>query len=138
MKKWVRQLTGIAVCVCMLICGGTSPITAVAQEADIQIEPRLAYISAYNVQLSISDTGVATITGSVTGKAGVTNTSVKVTLQKSVSGTWTDVESWEASSDGRSASVNTTYQVSRGTYRVTMTCSANGESTSATSASKTY
>lgn len=122
----------------MLICGGTSPITVVAQEADIQIEPRLAYISAYNVQLSISDTGIATITGSVTGKTGVTHTSVKVTLQKSVSGTWTDVESWEASSDSRKTSVDTTYQVSRGTYRLVMTCSANGESTSATSASKTY
>ncbi len=134
----MRQVTGVVVCVCMLLCGGVSPITAVAKEANIQIEPRLAYISAYNVQLSISDNGVATITGSVMGKAGVTHTYVKVTLQKSESGTWTDVESWEASSDSRKSSVDTTYQVSRGTYRLVMTCSANSESTSATSATKTY
>ena len=138
MKKLIRQLTGIAACVCMLLCGGTLPITAVAKEASVQIEPRMTYILSYGADLSISNNGVATITGSVTGKAGVTQTSVKVTLQKSVSGTWTNVESWEASSDGRSASVNTTYQVSRGTYRVTMTCSANGESESTTSATKTY
>ena len=138
MKKWIRKLAGIVVCVCMLICGGASPITAAAEETDVQIEPRLAYISTYNVQLSISDTGVATIKGMVTGRMGVTHTSVKVTLQKSVSGTWTDVESWEASSDSRKASIDTTYQVSRGTYQLVMTCSANGESTSATSASKTY
>lgn len=138
MKKLIRQLTGIAACVCMLLCGGTLPITAVAKEMDTQIEPRLTYISTYNVQLSISDNGTATIMGTVTGRIGVTQTSVKVTLQKSVSGTWTNVESWEASSDSRSASVNTTYQVSRGTYRVTMTCSANGESESTTSETKTY
>ena len=134
----MRQVTGVVVCVCMLLCGGVSPITAVAKEANIQIEPRLAYISAYNVQLSISDNGVATITGSVMAKAGVTHTYVRVTLQKSESGTWTDVESWEASSDSRKSSVDTTYQVSRGTYRVTMTCSANSESKSETSATKTY
>ena len=138
MKKLIRQLSGIVVCVCMLLCGGVSPITAVAKEASVQIEPRMTYILSYGADLSISNNGVATITGSVTGKAGVTQTSVKVTLQKSVSGTWTNVESWEASSDGRSASVNTTYQVSRGTYRVTMTCSANGESESTTSETKTY
>lgn len=138
MGKLMRQVTGVVVCVCMLLCGGVSLITAVAKEANIQIEPRLAYISAYNVQLSISDNGVATITGSVMGKAGVTHTYVKVTLQKSESGTWTDVESWEASSDSRKSSVDTTYQVSRGTYRLVMTCSANSESTSATSATKTY
>lgn len=138
MKKLMRQLTGIAVCVCMLLYGGTSSITAVAEELSVQIEPRMTYISTYNVQLSISDNGIATIMGTVTGRIGVTQTSVKVTLQKSVSGTWTDVESWEASSDSRKASVDTTYQVSRGTYRVTMTCSANSESTSATSATKTY
>ena len=138
MKKLMRQLTGIVVCVCMLLCGGTSAITAVAKEVDVQVEPRMVSILSYGTDLSISDNGVATITGSVMGKAGVTHTYVKVTLQKSVSGTWTDVESWEVSSDNRSASVNTTYQVSRGTYRVTMTCSANSESTSATSATKTY
>ena len=138
MKKLIRQLTGIAACVCMLLCEGTFPITAVAKEASMQIEPRMTYILSYGADLSISNNGVATITGSVTGKAGVTQTSVKVTLQKSVSGTWTNVESWEASSDSRNASVNTTYQVSRGTYRVTMTCSANGESESTTSETKTY
>ena len=134
----MRQVTGVVVCVCMLLCGGVSPITAVAKEANVQIEPRMTYILSYGADLSISNNGVATITGSVMGKVGVTHTYVKVTLQKSVSGTWTDVESWEASSDSRKASVDTTYQVSRGTYRVTMTCSANSESKSETSATKTY
>jgi hypothetical protein len=57
---------------------------------------------------------------------------------QNVSDKWVDVESWETSSDTRSASVAETYQVSRGTYRVTMICSADGETKTATSAERTY
>ena len=84
MKKLMRQVTGVVVCVCMLLCGGVSPITAVAKEANVQIEPRMTYILSYGADLSISNNGVATITGSVMGKVGVTHTYVKVTLQKSI------------------------------------------------------
>ena len=50
---------------------------------------------------------------------------------QNVSDKWVDVESWETSSDTRSASVAETYQVS-------MICSADGETKTATSAERTY
>lgn len=102
------------------------------------VEPRMTYIFSYSTELSISSNGVATITGMVRGKSGVTSTYVKVTLQKSESGEWLDVESWEDSSDTRSVTIAETYQVSRGTYRVVMTCSANSETKTITSAERTY
>lgn len=83
MKRFIQKVLGILVCACMLICGVSSPVMAHAGEMDMQIEPRMTYIASYTVYLAISSTGVATIDGTVYGKAGVTHTSVKVTLQQS-------------------------------------------------------
>ena len=112
----MKRLCKMAV-IYMLLCGLVLPIPVHAKEANVEIEPRMTSISAYSTELSISSTGVASISGFVRGKSGVTNTYVKVTLQKSVSGEWDDVKSWENSSSTRSTSVAETYQVSEGTYR---------------------
>ena len=106
-----------------------------AKEANVQIEPRMTSINAYHTELFISSAGVASISGYVRGKSGVTNAYVEVTLQKKVSGEWIDVESWEDSGT-RNSSISETYSVSRGTYRVVMICSADGETKSATSAER--
>lgn len=124
--------------ICMLLCGLVLPLSVHAKEANAQLMSKMTNISTYSTELSISSDGIASASGFVKGKSGVTSTYVKVTLQKSVSGKWVDVESWETSSDTRSASVAETYQVSRGTYRVTMICSADGETKTATSAERTY
>ena len=63
---------------------------------------------------------------------------MKVTLQQKVSGNWVDVKFWEDSNSTRSTTVAETYEVSRGTFRVTMTCSADGETKTLTSAERTY
>lgn len=139
MKRIRRICNALAICMCMLICGVILSMKVSAKEADIQmVEPRMTYIYSYSTELSISSDGVATVTGMIRGKSGVTSTYVEVTLQKSESGQWVDVESWEDSSSTRSVTVAETYQVARGTYRVTMTCSANGETKTATSAERTY
>lgn len=139
MKRINRICNTMAICMCMLICGTVLPLKVSAKETDIQmVEPKMTYIYSYSTELSISSDGVATVTGMIRGKSGVTSTYVKVTLQKSESGQWIDVESWEESSSTRSITIAETYQVVRGTYRVTMTCSANGETRTATSASRSY
>ena len=139
MKKMYGICSALVIYLCIMVCGFTSPLTVFAQEMETQaVEPRMTSIFSYSTELSISSNGVATITGAVNGKSGVTNTYVKVTLQKSQSGKWVDVKSWEDASSNRSASVSETYQVSRGTYRVTMTCSANTETKTLTSSEKTY
>lgn len=97
----------------------------------------MASISTYSTELTINN-GVASVTGFVRGKSGVTSTYVKVILQKKVSGDWIDVESWEDSSATRSITIAETYPVSKGTYRVVMTCSADEETKTAISAERTY
>lgn len=138
MQKLIRKIIGIMICVCILAYGTEPSMVVCAKEAEQQNEARMTYISSYDVGFSVSADGIVSISGSVTGKSGVTHAYVKVTLQKSVSGTWQNVESWEESSDGRHVSVEITHQVSRGTYRAVMTCSANGETQSKISATKTY
>lgn len=135
MKKLCRMAL---ICIVMLFCGLAFSVSVQAKEANARIEPRIARIYTYGTELSISSGGVASISGFVRGKSGVTSTYVKVTLQKSVSGEWVDVKSWDESNDTRSTSVTETYQVSHGTYRVNMTCSADGETETATSAERTY
>lgn len=102
----------VAICICA-VCVGIIPITAHAMEvSDKQIQPRMDYISSYGTELTISDSGEASVTGFVRGKKGVTNAYVKVTLQKKVSGSWVYVQSWESSGSGRNATIAETYSVS--------------------------
>lgn len=135
MKRLCRM---VFLCICMLFCGLVLPVSVHASEGNVQIEPRMTNISTYGTGLSISRDGVASISGYVRGKPGVTSTYVEVTLQEKVSDVWIDVESWEKSGNAIGASVAETYSVSRGTYRVVMTCSADGETKTATSAERTY
>mgnify|MGYP006916079038 CR=1 FL=1 len=94
--------------------------------------------ATYTVSLNISGNGTASVYGKVTGKAGVTSTYAKATLQRYESGSWIDVEEWENSNNGRIAIISETYQVSHGTYRVVLNCRANAESKSVISATKSY
>ena len=139
MKKMYRVYRVVMLCLCLLICNLSVPLTVFAQESDTQtVEPMMVSIFSCYTKLYISTDGSATITGTVKGKADVTYTYVKVTLQKSESGNWIDVKSWEDSNNGRSTTVSETYQVSRGTYRVVMTCSANSETKIVISEERTY
>lgn len=57
---------------------------------------------------------------------------------KKVSGSWTNVQSWETSGSGRNASVIETYAVSKGTYRVVASIKAGTENKAPVSAERTY
>ena len=138
MKKSKKIYRFVVLCLSTLLLVNLISIKGYAQTDSALVEPRMTYISTYSTDLSISDGGAATITGLVRGKTGVTNTYVKVTLQKSISGNWNDIESWEKSNNGRSTTISEVYQVSKGTYRVVMNCSANTESKTATSVTRTY
>ena len=128
----------IILCMCLVVGSILSPVASHAQEANVQVESRVEYITSCEAKLTISSSGVATCNGFVRGIAGVSSTYVKITLQQYVSGAWQDVESWEVSSSGRSTSISETYQVSKGTYSVVATCQANLEVKEAISTSETY
>ena len=137
MKK-LKRVSGVLLCLSIILGTLSVPMISKAED-EPTVESRMAYISSYTTQLSISDTGVASVTGTVRGKSGVTSTYVKCTLQMSVGGGWVDVISWEDSQSGIGASVLQTYQLSsRGTYRVYMVCRANTEEKTGTSAYRTY
>ncbi len=138
MRKILSFLTIMVVCVCTLFGGMSMPIIVKAEEP-VNVEPRMTYIALYSTDLSISSTGLASVTGRVRGQPGVTSTYVKCTLQMSVGGGWVDVKTWEDSSSTPGATVAVDYQLSsRGTYRVYMECRANTEEKTGTSAYRTY
>ena len=135
----MKRIWSIAViCALVLLCGVSLKVSAHEENVNMRIEPRMSSISTYGTELSISSEGIASVSGFVRGKAGVSSTYVKVTLQKKVSEKWTDINSWEDTNNARSTSIAQTYRVSKGIYRVSMTCSADSETKITTSAERTY
>lgn len=138
MKNIANFLKVTTLCICLLFTSMSLPIVVKAEEP-VRAETRMTYIMSYYTDLIISDTGVASVTGSVKGKSGVTSSYVKCTLQMSVGGGWVDVISWENTSSSPNSIVAVDYQLSsRGTYRVYMECRANTEEKTGTSAYRTY
>ena len=109
----------------------------ICNESDAQYEMRMTYISSYSCNLDIDSSGVASLFGSLKGKPGVNNAYVKVTLQKKVANIWVNISAWE-DMGGRTATVNETYSVSHGTYRIHFQGSAGNESVEDYSSNKTY
>lgn len=134
--KKVKKGVMLFGCLCMVMVPVT-PMVARANSVE-QIQPCSECISWYTVNLNISNTGVARVTASVTGKVGIENVYVKATLQKKSDGGWTNVKSWQSTKKGRYASIEETYTVSKGTYRVHATFKADSETKTMLSGTKTY
>lgn len=130
MKK-SRRISALCIMIAMLAVA----MPAIRTEA---MESRMTYIISYSADLYISNSGEASITGYVRGKGDVTSTYVSATLQRKSGNYWIDVESWEDSSTERNLSVVETYSVSRGTYRLVVTVTANTETKTAISDERTY
>lgn len=137
MKKIRISFYAVVLSLCIAFGAVSFPVVVYAEETTV--DSRMTYILSYTTDLSITSTGVATVTGNVRGKSGVTSSYVKCTLQMSIGGGWVDVKSWEHSSSTPNATIGETYQLSsRGTYRVYMVCRANTEEKDGTSAYRTY
>lgn len=141
MRKARKLLTGILLSILVMNALNIPTMEVYAAEVDEPIwedpvDP-MTYISSYGCNFTISSSGVTSLSGYIKGKPGVDDAYVLVTLQKQVSGGWSNVTSWD-DQGGRNASVSETYNVSRGTYRIEVYCSAGTESKTFDSASKTY
>lgn len=138
MRKILNFLVVMALCICTVFGGISMPMVVHAEDSE-SVQPRMTYIALYSTDLTISSTGMASVSGIVRGQPGVTSTYVKCTLQMSVGGSWVDVKTWEDSSSTPGATVIVDYQLSsRGTYRVYMECRANTEEKTGTSPYRTY
>lgn len=129
--KALRKLGVLLTLTCILVVSiGKSVVQAK--------ETRMVSIYSSSASLTIASDGTATIEASVMGKVGVTSTSVVATLQRETSSGWDDVATWEDSNTSRRTTISETYQVSRGTYRVVATVTADGETATKTSTTEIY
>ncbi|WP_195984044.1 hypothetical protein [Clostridium sp. D33t1_170424_F3] len=111
---------------CLLFAMGTQAMAATSVELDTdpvaadQIQPRYNDIVNMYADLSISN-GTAYVYAEAEGSSNVTKITIKATLQKKTSSGWSAVKTWSDTINGNSASLDETYPVSSGTYRVTAT-----------------
>jgi predicted HNH restriction endonuclease len=87
--------------------------------------PASTYINKASSTLAISQ-GTATIKGYVQRTQSADTIQLTTTLESYSNGSWSAVKSWSVYTTDLSASVNETYQVSRGTYRVCSTFTVSG------------
>lgn len=90
-----------------------------APEFDIQS----AYYNNAITSISISGSGTASCSATVTGKRGVTTKiTIKLYLQKYSNGKWTTVKQWSGSKNGTSYTLSKTTSISKGKYRTKAIC----------------
>ncbi len=66
-------------------------------------------------RISISESGTATVSGTIDGYAGkTTKTSINLYLQKYTDGSWVNVEKWSKTKNSKSCSLTKTKSVSKG------------------------
>lgn len=115
-----KRLLPVLICAVLLFAN----MTAFAKE-DVTIMPCTMNITKAGSDLSINSSNVATIKCSLQGTPGVTKTTITATLQKKNGSTWTNVQTWSATSNSERVSLSKTKTVSKGgTYRVQATFKA--------------
>lgn len=109
------------------------------------ISPSFTSISSLSSNLSIDSSGKATCSGTVTPSNNTYTANMTISLQKSTSSGWSTIKTWSSSGTGlKGVSINNTYYVVSGTYRVCNTSkiyNSSGtllETESLYSATKTY
>lgn len=111
---------------CLLFAMGTQAMAAtVKQEIDSvvadEIQPRYNNIMDLYAELTINN-GTADVYVYAEGSDKVTKITIQAILQKkSSSGSWSNVKSWSETTSGNTATLEKSYPVSSGTYRVTAT-----------------
>ena len=135
-----KKLLSLSLCLVLLLCSAsvinvqaTANDPSAAEEAPVI--SRLAYTKNTRTSLSISSSGVATLTAEFTGYSGTTTKVViALTLEKqNTNGSWYTVISWQSTYNSYSATMIKTYNVSSGLYRAKAVYTAySGSSTETT------
>ena len=118
------------ICLCLIVCTLLSNTTNIfASDAAARRQEGAAkwsYIQVLNSTLSISSSGKATISASISANPlKVDEVSIRATLQQNVNGSWRDVTSWDVSKSSDGALLGKTYYVASGySYRVSCTFKA--------------
>lgn len=134
----------VAILLAMIVaCTGLGTSSVFAADVQVQestseeqIEPRYVHILTCRSSLNISD-GTAGILARYSGMSSLKKVVMTVRLQKQVSGTWLTQKTWTQTSTSITSTFNTSYSVSRGTYRVSTSFNVNDGAETATANSVT-
>lgn len=85
---------------------------------DNSVQPLYDLTRAYNATITISEDGTAQCFGRITATNRTDSISITLTLYRKVGNSWFFVKSWSESDRLYYASVNESYKVSSGTYKV--------------------
>ncbi len=111
---------------CFIILGVNNTIYAEAETNIDIIQPRYAYIKNHSATLTISNNQANAATRVTSLKA--CDLSITMKLQKKSGSSWITVKTWTTSKENATIlTLNKTYAVGSGTYRVYSTVSAAGE-----------
>lgn len=135
MKQFMKRMFLILVCAIAVSFGKVSDVQA---QSVTGVSPRFVSISECNVTLSLAGEAEVIVVGTVVGVSGTANTSLVAVLQRQRGNSWVDVKTWETSSASKRVSLQEVYPISSGTYRVILTGTADGESTTVYSTMLTY
>jgi hypothetical protein len=121
MKKFIcLGILVLMTVVCVVPACATDGTTNVGTQG--VVAPQWTYISLLSPGLSINSTGKSTCMGLASAYDSSHTTILTVELQKSAGSSWNTIKTWSASSTGVSiATVEESYYVINGTYRVCAT-----------------
>lgn len=131
-----KRLLSMLLCSLILCMTFSTIIYASTNNNSETVQPRWTTLSTVNASLTITDSNAYCKTTVTTGSRCTITATMK--LQKKSGSSWVTVKTWTGSAtDAVRLSLGKNYTISSGTYRVYSTVSANGETATAISASKT-
>ena len=116
-----KSIVTLALAICVLLSFSTSAFASTESETPpVGITPFWSYTSSTVETLSISASGTATGTAKLTGYQGTTTKVITyLYLERYANGSWSTVQSWSQTDDSYRATLQGTYNVSKGyKYRV--------------------
>jgi len=123
-----KTLTIVILCISLVIGNfaiNTEVATATDSRAGIIVRPMFTYIDAFNNSFNITTAGKAVMFCFI-AVSNADQATVSVYLEKYNNGTWSPVSSWYSSEYETTTSVNASYYVSSGQYRMRTTgCAYN-------------
>lgn len=116
-----KCIVTLALALCVLLSFSTNAFAFAENETPlVGISPRWSYTSSTITDLSISTSGSATGTAKLTGYQGTTTKVITyLYLEQYANGSWSTIQSWSQTDDSYRATLQGTYNVSKGyKYRV--------------------
>lgn len=129
-----KRMVALALCGVLIFAGNTEIFAADAvPEETTDISPRMDCINRAIANLQINSSGKAELYCYAKGCSGITRIEISAKLQRYVDGKWVTLETFTKNSNSYMASLNDSYQVSKGyTYRIRATVHARSDSSSET------